>query len=304
MKKKIVSLILLVGLLVSGTMTVCATGSTGTGSVSGSDVSGSDISGNDISGNEIYEDLTGNWVVTYTEAGGVSDNLDDRSDGINDRMAAMQPGDTMKVSVALTNRNSAVAHWYMKNTITKSMEVATATMEGAYTYELVYVDPAGKPNVLYTSKAVGGDRGKGLLEVDSGLADYFYLGAIASGQSGRIDLTVGLDGETQGNSYQTKVANLSMNFAVEPQPQVGGGGGGKTHHRTVTREVVNNEVVYLDEDGVPLADVGGLDIVKTSDEMNLFPYVLAACISGFLLLIVAFLGMKNRREEKEGGAVR
>lgn len=290
MKKKIVSLILLVGLLVSGTMTVYATGNTDTGSVSGSDVSG----------NETFSNLTGDWVVTYTEAGRVSDNLGS-SNSINDRMAEMQPGDTMKVSVALTNRNSAVAHWYMKNTITKSME-DVATMAGAYTYELVYVDPAGTPNVLYTSETVGGDSGKGLLEVDSRLTDYFYLGAIANGQSGRIDLTVGLDGETQGNSYQTKVANLSMNFAVEPQPQIPGGGGGKTHHRTVTREVVNNEVVYLDEDGVPLAQT--TDFVRTSDEMNLFPYVMAACISGFLLLIVAFLGMKDRKEEEEGGAVR
>lgn len=285
MKKKMFCLALLVGLLISGTMTAYATGSTDTGSVSN----------NDVSGNGTVSNLTGNWVVTYTAAGQVSDNLGSNS-SINDRIATMQPGDTTTVSVALTNSNSAVAHWYMKNTITKSME-ETAAMGGSYTYELAYTDPSGARTVLYTSETVGGDGGAGLLEVDSRLADYFYLGAIANGQSGRIDLTVGLDGETQGNSYQAKVANLSMNFAVEPQPQVGGGGGGKTHHRTVTREVVNNEVVYLDEDGVPLAQT--TDFVRTSDEMNLFPYVMAACISGFLLLIVAFLGMKDRKEEKE-----
>lgn len=285
MKKKILCLAFLAGLLISGTMTAYAKDAV------------------DVSGN-VVELNAGKWYATYTSSGDIEDNL---GESINDQISTMQPGDKVSVEVALKNENSTPAHWYMKNTITKSMEV-TAAMGGSYTYELAYTDPSGVRTVLYTSETVGGDpengqKNEGLLEVDSRLGDYFYLGAIASGQSGRIDLTVGLDGETQGNSYQDKVANLSMNFAVEPQPQISGGGG-KTHHRTVTREVINNEVVYLDEDGVPLADVGGLDIVKTSDEMNLLPYVLAACISGFLLLIVAFLGMKNRREEKEGGAVR
>lgn len=310
MKKKMFCLALLVGLLVSGTMTAYATGSadadnTGTGSGNGADSTDTGSTGGDsdtdsVSGNAV--NVTGDWVVTYTADGKMSDNLGSAGT-INDRIATMQPGDTTTVSVALANGNSAVTHWYMKNTITKSMEDA-AGMGGAYTYELVYIDPAGARTVLYTSETVGGDDNSGLLDVDSRLGEYFYLGVIANGQSGRIDLTVGLDGETQGNSYQSKVANLSMNFAVEPQPGIsgGGGGGGKTHHRTVKREVVNNEVVYIDEDGVPLAR--DTDIVRTSDEMNLLPYVLVACISGILLLVVAFFGKKDQEEEKEGGAVR
>lgn len=282
MKKKMFCLMLLVGLLISGTMTAYATGNTDTG--------GSNVP-------------QGDWNVIFTPAGRVEDNLGGSS-MINDRISTMQPGDKITVSVILGNQYNNTTHWYMKNTIIDSMEEAGAS-GGAYGYKLAYVDPAGTETVLFTSQKVGGENSDGLkeLEKDNKLNDYFYLGGLAGGQGAKVMLTVELDGETQGNSYQDKVANLSMNFAVEPQPQSSGGsgGGGKTHRRTIKREVVNNEVVYLDEDGVPLAR--NTEIVATSDEKNLFPYVLAACISGSLLLLLAFFALNDRKRE-EGGAVK
>ncbi len=282
MKKKMFCLMLLVGLLISGTMTAYATGNTDTG--------GSNVP-------------QGDWNVIFTSAGRVEDNLGGSS-MINDRISTMQPGDKITVSVILGNQYNNTTHWYMKNTIIDSMEEAGAS-GGAYGYKLAYVDPAGTETVLFTSQKVGGENSDGLkeLEKDNKLNDYFYLGGLAGGQGAKVMLTVELDGETQGNSYQDKVANLSMNFAVEPQPQSSGGsgGGGKTHRRTIKREVVNNEVVYLDEDGVPLAR--NTEIVATSDEKNLFPYVLAACISGSLLLLLAFFALNDRKRE-EGGAVK
>ncbi len=282
MKKKMFCLMLLVGLLISGTMTAYATGNTDTG--------GSNVP-------------QGDWNVIFTSAGRVEDNLGGSS-MINDRISTMQPGDKITVSVILGNQYNNTTHWYMKNTIIDSMEEAGAS-GGAYGYKLAYVDPAGTETVLFTSQKVGGENSDGLkeLEKDNKLNDYFYLGGLAGGQGAKVMLTVELDGETQGNSYQDKVANLSMNFAVEPQPQSSGGsgGGGKTHRRTIKREVVNNEVVYLDEDGVPLAR--NTEIVATSDEKNLFPYVLAACISGSLLLLLAFFALNDRKREK-GGAVK
>lgn len=320
MKKKIFCLALLVSLVVSGTMT----------SYAADNVSGNDASGNDVSGNEFEGSLSGDWVVRFTQAGEIEDNLGG-DDYMNEQIAEMEPGDKIVASVTLGNSYNDVTYWYMKNSILASMEAAGAS-GGAYGYKLIYIDPTGVTTELFNSRRVGADKivdtgsseeasgepggqmmraaekagegGIGLEELknDDKLNGYSYLGELAKGQSAQVILTVELDGETQGNSYQDKVANLSMNFAVEPRPSVpgsGGGGGGKTHHRTVTREVVNNEIVYLDEDGVPLAR--NTDIVKTSDETNLFPYVLVACISGLLLLIFAFMGMKEKKED-EGGA--
>lgn len=276
MKKKMFCLVLLVGLLLSGTMTAYATAA----------ADGS-------------EGNTGKWKVIFTQAGKVQDNLGGNH-SINDELSIMQPGDKITVSVSLGNSYPDTTYWYMKNTIINSLEEADA-QGGAYGYKLVYVDPAGKESVLFASEKVGGEGSAGLeeLEKNGRLKDYFYLGGLATDQSAKVMLTVELDGETQGNSYQDKVANLSMNFAVEPQPTVTGSV--TTHHRTITREVVEDEVVYLDEDGVPLAQ--NTDIVKTSDDMKMFPYVLAACISGSMLLLLVLFGLKNRKKEEQGGAV-
>lgn len=272
MKKKMFCLALLVGLLASGTMTAYATES-------------ADI-----------EHTSRGGIVEYTTDGKLADDL---GNSINDEISAMQPGDTVTVDVDLKNSNGTLTHWYMKNEIAKSMEEADAK-GGAYTYELSYIDPNGDRTVLYNSIAVGGDGSEGLKAADSMLSedsDYFYLGEIASGKGGKVQLTVGLDGETLGNAYQTKIAKLNMSFAVEPQPA------GSTQYRTVKRQIVNDEVIYVDEDGVPLAGSTGTGIVKTGDETDLFPYVLAACFSGVLLLIVVFFGVKDRKKEEEGGAL-
>lgn len=280
MRKKMFCLVLLVGLLISGTMTAYAKDAADAGS---------------------DEVNAGKWNVTFTEAGKMQDNLGG-SNAINDELSTMQPGDKITVSVSLSNSYNDTTYWYMKNTIINSLEEADG-LGGAYGYKLVYVDPTKpEPQVLFASEKVGGEGSAGLedLEKNGRLNDYFYLGGLEKGQSAKVMLTVELDGETQGNSYQDKVANLSMNFAVEPQPTRSGSV--NTHHQTITREVINDEVVYVDEDGVPLAQT--TDIVKTSDDMKMFPYVLAACISGSLLMLFVLLGLKDRRKEEEGGAVR
>ena len=277
MKKKIVCLLLSVMLLVPGSLTAYAAEDTGAG-----------------------DHVSDDWKVSFTEAGRVEDNLGSGSSA-NDRIGTMQPGDEITVSVALANENSETTYWYMKNTITKSMEEAQAT-GGAYSYNLVYVDPSGNPVTLYSSESVGGDDSAGLKAVDSRIGEeYFYLGSIAGGQRGTVRLTVGLDGETQGNSYMDKVANLTMNFAVEPQPGTTGGGSGGRNTRTVRREVVNNQIVFIDDEGVPLSR--NTNIVRTSDEMNLFPDVLTACVSGSLLLMFAVFALVGRKKEEEEGAV-
>ena len=44
---------------------------------------------------------------------------------------------------------------------------------------------------------------------------FFSLDTLEPGENGTVNLTVGLDGESQGNIYQDTLAKLMMNFAVE-----------------------------------------------------------------------------------------
>ena len=184
--------------------------------------------------------------MTFTSGQQLNSNFDTAS--IDDLVNGLQPGDTLNIRVRLKNEYSKTVDWYMKNEAVRSLETSTA-QGGGYTYVLKYTHPNGSFDELYNSDRVGGERTstssvpEGLKEATANLKDYFFLDSIATGQSGYVDLTVSLDGETQGNDYQTKSADLTMRFAVE----------------------------------VP--DTSKRTIVKTGDEYNLLPFYIAMAVS-------------------------
>ena len=73
-----------------------------------------------------------------------------------------------------------------------------------------------------------------------------------------------LDGETQGNGYQDTLADLNMRFAVEIVPSK--------------------------------------DVIKTGDETEILPYVIAAAVSGALLMVIAVVRVKSRKQRGKGRA--
>ena len=157
------------------------------------------------------------WNVRYTSGGKMESNF--RTADYNDPVAGLQPGDDITFTVALKNENSAETDWYMTNEVLHSMEDrGQGAAGGAYSYTLRYQGPSGE-RLLYDSDTVGGElvgeAGEGLHQATSALKDYFYLDTLKNGESGSVTLVVALDGETQGNGYQDKLADLQMNFAVE-----------------------------------------------------------------------------------------
>ncbi len=138
-------------------------------------------------------------------------------------VSEMQPGDTVDFAVGISNTGDYTTDWYMSNTVLQSLEDAQAVAEnGGYTYLLTYKDKSGNDIVLYDSARVGGEKsvnaGKGLNEATDSLDEFFYLDRLSEGDAGTVQLTVGLDGESQGNIYQDTLAKLMMNFAVEDVP--------------------------------------------------------------------------------------
>ncbi len=277
MKKKILGLLLVAGLVTS--MPVAAFG----------------------------EKLPGSskWKVSFTEAKEMESNF--KATDLDEIIYGMQPGDTAVLKMNLENENPVTTDWYMTNKILYSLEDRSQNADtngGAYTYRLVYTDKDGEKRVLFDSDTVGGEgeskAGEGLRQATNALDDYLYLDTLATGDTGFLTLRVGLDGETQGNDYQDTLADLQMNFAVElnesnrqgPPPTPTNRPGATVRPTTPGRPTT--ETLY--DLGTPTA------MVQTGDDTELDKYILAACVSGGVLLILSVYGQavrrKNRREEE------
>lgn len=224
-----------------------------------------------------------------------------KTSDINDTIYGIQPGDNAIVELSLKNENETPTDWYMTNKVLYSLEDRSANSGasgGAYTYRLVYTDKDNNESVLFDSDTVGGDQNsggrEGLREATAGLEDYFYLDTLDTGDSGKITLEVALEGETQGNDYQNTLADLQMNFAVELNPNA-------VREREETsndsREIVNRE-----QDRTRTSRAQGTSVVRTGDESNLTPFVIASSVSGVLFLLLSMYGlMEKKKEEKKEG---
>lgn len=275
MKKKIFSLLLAAGLAVS--MPAAVYGETSHGS--------------------------DGWNVTFTENKKMESSF--KSSDLDEIIYGMQPGDKAVLKLKLKNKNDSATDWYMTNEILYSLEDRSAnagTSGGAYAYHLSYTDKSGEKTVLFDSDTVGGEgengAGEGLKQAADALGNkgqYLYLDTLAQGEGGSIRLDVALDGETQGNDYQNTLADLQMKFAVElasenPQtPRPSSGTPAPTGPARPSTE--------------PIADLGTpTAMVQTGDDTRLDGYILAACISGGVLLLLSLYGMVRRNKNtREGG---
>ncbi len=243
--------------------------------------------GTAAAGTEVYaEEFQGekDWKVEFNGEGMESSF---QSSELAEEIYRILPGDTIHLQVNVGNTSDGDTDWYMTNEVLQSLEDTQSVAEGgAYGYELIYEAPDGEETVLFSSETVGGEAGvtdrEGLHQASSSLEDYFYLGRLTSGQSGRVLLTVQLDGETQGNDYQDTLARLRMNFAVE--------------------EVEPNTVVEKGEDTIINEVVKKVVTTapKTGDPTQLLGLCAAALVSGIVLLVLAVVSMKKRRDDRKG----
>nr|WP_300837076.1 hypothetical protein [uncultured Acetatifactor sp.] len=245
--------------------------------------------------------------VTFTEENKLDSN---GTTDLNAAVGAMQPGDEIVIEIKVNNTSGQAANYYMTNEVMNSLEDTEGSNAsgGAYEYILTYTASDGSTTDLFRSTAIGGtgatvDGRVGLKGATSGLEEYIYLETLESGKQGIVRLQVGLDGETQGNSYQGTAANLQMNFAVDTDT---------TTIRNVTQTVTRNETVEVVDDTNPGTGGEGADgtggqrngtVVRTSDDTNLTPFFIAAGISGILLLILAVFGIKERKRQRGAGTV-
>lgn len=221
--------------------------------------------------------------VTFT-----SDGVMDKND-LNEKqwlksVGSMQPGDTFTVEMSIANKNKESTNWYFSDEIISSLQKAEEEnrLGGGYGYRIRYSGPSGE-RTLYESKLLGGSSEvvdtSGLQDRNSGLRDYVFLDTLKKDQSGIVSLEVVLDGDTQGNDYQAKAAELAMQFATELTDQEPARGEDKVIRETKTNRVTRR--------------------VNTAAAVKRLPWLLMSGISGLILLILAFFGIKERKKEEE-----
>jgi LPXTG-motif cell wall-anchored protein len=155
---------------------------------------------------------------TYTYNGDTI--TDTTAPDLDKQITGLEPGDSRTITFEYTNDSDATTYWYMENTIVKSLEEA-ADQNGGYTYIL-----KDNGEVIFSSDAVGGEQNsegisqglKGVNDALKGDGDqWFFIQELGPGASGKTELYVALDGESQVNSYENKNGQLQVNYAVEKQ---------------------------------------------------------------------------------------
>jgi hypothetical protein len=228
-----------------------------------------------------------NWKVTYDEKG-LSTNFD--TTGVSSTIKGAMPGDTISYVISTQNDKSGNTDWYLSNSVISSLEDED-TAGGAYTYQLSYIANDGTTTALYDS-TVGGDAGTGLTQVNNTTDNnYFYLGRLSEGQTGKVVLNITLDGNTQTSSYMSKFAQLKMNFAVEEAVN-----SVVTVNNTVTETAPGN-VVYLQN--TPKANTDVLSGPKTGDAILPMILSILGVAVGILLVIIWAVNSRNRKTAKE-----
>lgn len=154
------------------------------------------------------------WYVRYT-GNALVDNFEPGD--FTDAMRGLQSGDDTTITVELLNETSAEAvTFYMRNSVLRTLEDTRKLINGGgYSYYLTYKAPNGSTTELFSSDRVGGENSLGLGGAANGLEEYFRLGEIAAGGRGYVTLKVVVEGESAVNSYQSTLAKLDMQFAVE-----------------------------------------------------------------------------------------
>ncbi len=196
------------------------------------------------------------WQVSF-DGSKITNNFS-KSD-MDDEIYAMEPGDSVELTISLKNSFNGQADWYMRNQVLETLEKSAEIAGGAYDYLLTYKDASGATTTLYSSEKFGGEgryNGVGLKGATTTLDEYFYLDCL-----GKEDTLV--------NSYQSTLAVLQMDFATE-----------LVKSGTSTQTPGRNR-----------------EIIKTGDQSQIMLYILLTLGSGLLLLMLAFLRMRREKEE-------
>lgn len=239
---------------------------------------------------------TTSWPVTY-DGNKVTSKFSENV--TNATMSAVMPGDTVIYEIDYST--SVDADFYLNADIINSLEERDANdnesyeaTEGAYTYIIKNGD-----QVICDSELIGvsdeADLIKGLKQVD-GEDKFFELGRLPAGGSGKVTISITLDGNSQDNSYMYKLATLDIKIGAQAAPK-----NVVNHKPGASRKVVytvpgGTEIVSITDPDTPLAVVRNNP--QTGDMIAPILVCTTGLILGFLIIAIYFSIVFKQRSRR------
>ncbi len=234
------------------------------------------------------------WTVSYDGSKMTSDYDVQKS-----TISGIFPGDTVSYQVTYANNSGSAADFYMSSDVLKSLEDGSdEAAGGGYSYSLAYT-LAGTTTSIYANDTLGGDNTDivGLNQATDNKNTYVYVGRLSAGQSGLVTLNVILDGNSQDNSYMTKLASLDIKFGVEAVTST-------VNHVSNSQSVVytlpgNVELVTLSDDATPTTGGNPASGANPRTGDSILPIVFCAIALLFGLLLVIWYFYLTRKNNQE-----
>lgn len=212
-------------------------------------------------------------------------NVNYKAADFKEALTTMVPGDSVTLKIDMENKSADATDWYVENKVIKTFEEGAKASGGAYSYSLSYTDPSGNVKEIYSSDRVGGEGADGLKTATSGMEEYFYIAQLDAGQKGTLSARVSIEGETVTNAYQSSLADVNVNFAVEKATAKATDSTGTTSTTSSNSSSSSTETKHL---------------TKTGDDMKLLVLIIlfAVAATGMIVLLVIRRKMKGGSDEE------
>lgn len=196
-------------------------------------------------------------------------------DALTDEFVGMMPGESRSEVFTLVNNDPRELSFFLDTDVLKDLG------EDSKTTGAVYNITFKRDGETFYEGTVGGEDGTLKDLSGESMGESLLMATLNENETTEIETTIGLDGDSMGNTYQDAAGQLQFRFSVEQDDPV-------------TQEpVIVEKIVELPGKEIERV-IGGID---TGDYTVLAPYVFGLVVAGGLIVFL----VKRRKDDKEEG---
>lgn len=195
---------------------------------------------------------------------------------LTDQFIGMMPGETRSETFTLVNNDARELSFYLNTQVLRDLGESNNTIGAVY--EITFA----RDGEVFYDGTVGGENGSLVDMSGQSMGENMLMATLAENESSVIEMTIGIDGDSMGNTYQNAAGELQFAFSVEyDDPEV-------------VEPTIVEKVVQLPGKEIERVVAG----VKTGDYSVIAPYVIALIVAGGLM-IGLIVTRKKKAEEGE-----